>query len=105
MRKTKPTERSCAGEKVETFGHDAVETVLLARPVRVQCKECGVLTAAVPWSEPKGKFTLMFEAFAIHVIRACSSLEQARLLLGLNWKSVNEIMKRAVDRGLLERDL
>ena len=81
------------------------ETVLLARPVRVKCKECGVLTAAVPWAEPKGRFTLMFEAFAIHVIRACSSLEQARLLLGLSWKSVNEIMKRAVDRGLLERDL
>lgn len=81
------------------------ETVLQARPARVKCRSCGVLTVPVPWAERQGRFTLMFEAFAIHVIRACSSLEQARLLLGLSWKSVQEIMKRGVERGLLERDL
>jgi transposase len=47
----------------------------------------------------------MFEAFAIRVLQAAASIEQARLLLKLNWKCVQQIMNRAVQRGLLEREL
>ena len=47
----------------------------------------------------------MFEAFAIHVIQASASLEQARLLLRLSWKSVQRIIDEAVERGLVKRDM
>jgi transposase len=47
----------------------------------------------------------MFEAFAIRVLRAAGSVEQARLLLGLSWGCAPRIMDRAVERGLLERNL
>jgi transposase len=81
------------------------ETVLIARVPRTNCSECGVKTCNVPWAEPHGRFTLMFEAFAIRVLQAAASTEQARLLLGLSWKSMQRIMDRAVNRGLASRTL
>jgi transposase len=47
----------------------------------------------------------MFEAFAIRVLEACSSVKQAAALLGLDWDTVQGIMKRAVDRGLERREM
>jgi transposase len=81
------------------------ETVLTARVPRTECPACGVKTCEVPWAEPHGRFTLMFEAFAIRVLQAASSIQQARLLLGLSWRSVQRIMDRAVERGLTQREL
>lgn len=81
------------------------ETILTARVPRTNCPTCGVKTCEVPWAEPHGRFTLMFEAFAIRVLQAAASTEQARLLLKLSWKSVQQIMNRAVERGLQEREL
>ncbi len=81
------------------------ETILTARVPRTKCPDCGVKTCEVPWADPHGRFTLMFEAFAIRVLQAAGSTEQARILLNLNWSSVQRIMDRAVERGLIERDL
>ena len=47
----------------------------------------------------------MFEAFAIAVLKACGNIKQAADLLGLNWKSVFDIMSRAVERGLARREV
>ena len=80
-------------------------TVLKARTPRTDCPDCGVLAVALPWAEPHGRFTLLFEAFAVKVLQACSSVERARVLLNLSWGSVQQIMDRAVERGLLQRDL
>jgi transposase len=81
------------------------ETVLTARPPRTDCPECGVKTIAVPWAAPHGRFTLMFEAFAIHVLEAASSTERARALLRLSWGSAQRIMDNAVERGLEHRQV
>jgi len=81
------------------------ETVIKARTPRTNCAECGVKTVAVPWAEKNSRFTLMFEAFAIDVFKAASSLEAGRQLLGLSWDSANTIIKRAVERGLAQRDI
>ncbi len=78
-------------------------TVIRARTPRCHCPEHGVGTIAVPWAEPHGRFTLFFEAFAVEVIRASRSLTQACELLRLDWHAVQEIMRRAVERGLLRR--
>lgn len=81
------------------------ETVLSARIPRTDCPECGVKTIAVPWAAPHGRFTLAFEAFAIRVLEAASSVQKARTLLGLSWGSVQRIMDNAVERGLARRDV
>lgn len=81
------------------------ETVLTARVPRTECPDCSVKTIQVPWAEPHGRFTLMFEAFAIRLLQAASSVEKARLLLRLSWGSVQRIMTRAVERGVAVRDL
>jgi transposase len=81
------------------------ETILTARVPRTKCPNCGVKTCEIPWAEPHGRFTMMFEAFAIRVLQAAGTTEQARILLGLNWNSVQRIMDKAVERGLIDRDL
>jgi transposase len=63
-----------------------------------------VKTIDVPWAGKHSRFTLMFEAFAIRVLQACSSVKQAAALLRLDWDTVQGIMKRAVDRGLDRRE-
>jgi transposase len=78
-------------------------TVIRARVPRCQCPEHGVVTAQVPWAEPHGRFTLMFEAFAVAVIQAARSFVQAREILRVDWHTVQEIVRRAVERGLLRR--
>lgn len=81
------------------------KTVLIAATPRTKCPQCGVKTCRVPWAEPQGEFTLMFEVFAIRVLQAAGSVEQACVLLGLSWGCVQGIMERAVQRGLLARSL
>lgn len=81
------------------------ETVLVARTPRTDCPDCGVKTISVPWASPHGRFTLLFEAFAVHVLEAASSTEKARTLLRLSWGSVQRIMDNAVQRGLERREV
>ena len=80
------------------------ETILKARVPRCDCQKCGVKTISVPWAGKHSRFTLMFEAFAIRVLQACSSVKQAAALLRLDWDTAQGIMKRAVDRGLERRE-
>lgn len=81
------------------------ETRLRARVPRANCKTCGVKTTTVPWAGKHSRFTLLFEAMAIEVIRACGNVKAAAGLLRLDWDSVHRIMKRAVERGLERRKL
>ena len=60
--------------------------------------------AAVPWAGKHSRFTLMFEAFAVELLLASSSVEAARKLLGLDWRAVDQIRERAVERGLANRE-
>lgn len=78
-------------------------TQIRARLPRCTCPEHKVVTVTPPWAEPGSRFTLMFEAFAVQVLRACASLTQAVELLRLDWDSVQRIMDRAVQRGLMRR--
>jgi transposase len=78
-------------------------TVIHARVPRCNCPEHGFVTVEVPWAEPHGRFTLMFEAFAVTVIQAARSFVQAAEILRLDWHSIQEIVRRAVERGLLRR--
>ena len=80
-------------------------TLIRTRTPRAQCPEHGVKTLVVPWAVPQGRFTLLFERFAVDVLLACGSVSQACELLGIGWEAAHEIMKRAVARGLERRQL
>jgi transposase len=79
-------------------------TYLHCEVPRVRCKTHGVKTITVPWAGKNSRFTLLFEGFAIRVLQAARSIEEARKLLGLNWHQVNAIKGRAVQRGLTRRE-
>lgn len=78
-------------------------TIIRARVPRCECPEHGVVTVKVPWAEPHGRFTLMFEAFAVTVIEAARSFVQAMEILKVDWHTIQEIVRRAGERGLLRR--
>ncbi len=77
-------------------------TILHARVPRVECEAHGVRQVAVPWAEPRGRFTALFEAWAIRLLRE-STVAGVAELLGLSWDEVAHIQRRAVDRGLARR--
>ncbi len=80
------------------------QTFLVARLPRIQCPEHGVKTIAAPWCEPHSRFTLAFECFAIAVLTATGVQAKAARLLRLSPTQVQEVMARAVERGLARRD-
>lgn len=71
---------------------------------RVKCAQHGVLNMKVPWTEKYSRFTLLFERHAIEVIQASRNIEEARKLLKMNWRQVQSIMARAVERGMSHRE-
>ena len=70
------------------------ETVIRARVPRCACAKCGVKTIAMPWADKHSRFTLMFEAFALRVLEACSSVQRSAELLDLSWESVHPAFPR-----------
>jgi transposase len=80
-------------------------TEIRARTPRSDCADCGVLTVRVPWAGKHSRFTLLFEAFAIDVLKACANVSRGAELLGLSWNATHSIIERAVERGLDRRSL
>jgi transposase len=96
----------CAPER--TWRHlDTMQfmTLIRARTPRANCPEHGVKTMQVSWAAPQGRFTLLFERFAVEVLLASASVSQGCELLGIGWETAQEIMRRAVARGLERRQL
>lgn len=81
------------------------ETILIARVPRADCPQCGVKTIEVTWAQRHSRFTLLFEAFVLDVLKAASSISQASWLTGLDWSTLHRLMQRAVERGLERRRL
>lgn len=77
-------------------------TFLHARVPRVSCPEHGVRQVRVSWAEPKSRFTVLFERFAIDVMLE-TSLTGAATILRLSWDEAQHLMERAVARGLERR--
>lgn len=73
-------------------------TVLHAQPPRVECAVDGVRQIELPWSEPGGRFTSMFESLAIDVLLA-ADIKSAAAILCITWDEAWHLMERAVLRG------
>lgn len=75
------------------------KTYLEADVPRVSCPEHGVHQVEVPWAEPRGRFTAMFEAYVIWFVQLSPSLSKAAEWFGISWDEVDGIVGRAVKRG------
>ena len=106
---------SCPGCDAQCPRHDSVErswrhldtcqlvTTLVSAIPRARCPECGVKQVAVPWSEPRSRFTALFEAVVISWLKDASTSAVAAHLQ-LSWDQVAGIQQRAVQRGLKRRE-
>lgn len=92
-----------AGADLAASGHEAVCHADPDAGAAGDCPEHGVKTMVVPWAAPGGRFTLRFERLAVDVLLASASVSQACELLGIGWDTAQEIMRRAVERGLSRR--
>lgn len=79
------------------------KTILIAQVPRVECSTHGVTTVKSPWAEPGSGFTAMFESLVIDWLQEASISAVARLM-GISWNAIDNIMQRAVKRGLERRD-
>jgi transposase len=75
------------------------QTILRARVPRVNCPKHGVRQANVPWAEKGSRFTILFERFAIDILRATQTVTGTMSILGTKWEQTWNILERAVQRG------
>lgn len=80
-----------------------MSTYLHAPVPRVNCDECGVKVVKLPWAGKHSRFALMFESWAIEVLKTCSKTD-ASDLLRTSWDEADGLMERAVKRGLARRE-
>jgi len=68
----------------------------------VRCAEHGVRQIRVPWAEERSRFTALFEALAIRLLRE-TTVSGLGEIMGLSWDEAEGILERAVARGLSRR--
>jgi transposase len=78
-------------------------TVVVARVPRVRCAAHGVRQIRVPWAEDRGRFTVLFEALAIRLLRETTIAGMAAVMR-LSWDEAEGVLRRAVARGLARRE-
>ena len=80
------------------------ETVISARVPSVKYADGRVEEVAVPWAERYQRVTRLMAQAVVVWLQACGSVSQVAKVMGLNWHTVNAIMKAAVERGLARRE-
>jgi transposase len=78
------------------------QTILICPVPRVECLTHGSQMVQVPWAEPYGRFTGLFERLAIDMMQECS-MSAACEILGISWDAADGIKQRAVRRGLARK--
>ena len=79
----------------QDFGCWRVE--LVASMPRVDCPECGVVVARVPWAEPGSRFTKDFEAECAWLMGVASQ-KTVSGFLHVAWRTAGDIARRVADR-------
>lgn len=79
------------------------QTIIKCKVPRVECSEHGVQQVQVAWSEKGSRLTILFERLVIDWLKS-ASISAVSQQLGLGWKQVDGVMRRAVRRGLLRRE-
>src|SRR6187431_2854462 len=81
------------------------ETIITAKVPRLLLKSGRTLTVSVPWAVPRGRFTLSFERHVIALLQQCRTVRGAFRLAGISEDAADGVMRRAVERGLIRREL
>src|SRR5258708_8837068 len=81
------------------------KTWVKAKGPRVGYEDGSTQMVRVAWAEDGSRFTSMFEAFAIRLLWASASLQAGCQLLRISWDQAQQIMERAVKRGLARRQI
>ena len=78
-------------------------TMIEADVPRVDCPKHGVRQAHVPWAEPSGRFTSLFEVMTISWLKV-ATIKAVSEQMKISWDETTGIMERAVKRGLARRE-
>ena len=81
------------------------ETIISARVPRLRLKNGRTVMVSVPWASPRGRFTLSFEAHVIALLQQCRTVRGAARMARITEDAADGVMRRAVERGLLRRQL
>lgn len=79
------------------------ETVIKARVPQLKYSDGTVQELSVPWAERYSRVTTLMAGFVIKLLEACPTTQGVCELTRLSWSTVNDIMTRAVERGMLRR--
>ena len=79
------------------------ETLIKARVPQLKYSDGTVQELAIPWAERYSRVTLLMEAFVVKLTQVCPTTKGVCELTRLAWSTVNDIMVRAVERGMLRR--
>ncbi|NJM43546.1 MAG: ISL3 family transposase [Brachymonas sp.] len=79
------------------------ETLITARVPQLKYSDGSVQELATPWAERYARITHLMEAFVLKLLQSCPNTKSVCALTRLSWSSVNAVMSRAVERGLLAR--
>ncbi len=80
------------------------KTIVEAALPRVECPDHGVRQILAPWAEGSSRFTLLFESFAINLLKATQTVQGAMEILRTGWDATWNIIVRAVARGKLRKE-
>lgn len=80
-----------------------LQTFVEARVPRLKYKSGRVEEAHVPWAERFSRVTRQMEVFVIELMKVARSIKQVAELLELEWRTINKIIHRAVERGMKRR--
>jgi transposase len=81
-----------------------LETRIVAEVPRVKYGSGRVEEVVVPWGERYSRITKLMEGFVVQLQAAASNVKRVAELLRLDWHTVNDIIGRAVQRGMRRRD-
>jgi transposase len=80
-----------------------LETFIEARVPRLKLKSGRVEEAHVPWADRFSRITRQMEVFVIELMKVARSIKQVAQLLHLDWHTINEVIRRSVERGMSRR--
>lgn len=80
------------------------ETIIVADVPSVKYRDGTIEEVAVPWADRYQRFTKLLEQAVLMWLQACGNVDKVAATMRLDWQTVNRIMERAVERGLLRRE-
>jgi transposase len=79
------------------------ETLITAQIPRLTMADGSTQEVAIPWAGPHSRITLMMEAFVLRLLQAAANISRVATLIKLDWHTVNDIVRRGVERGMARR--